>query len=639
MIPFHKSIGFRILLISFILLALPLLVDSFIFVQRSYEHAIEDAKGYLAEIANKRELPLTGIQPVNKTLFDVLVNFLGVKKHFPQEPNEELNEKLQGIAKAGGFYGVFLLKVTPDNRLIVVGSGLPQFIGRDYTDFFVLNSFYSQTIFEKGYATYISYDNETLQPFFIVAYAIRAPDGRPLGVMTISDDISKNLKEILKPDLDRYPVNFALLLPSSIVYAASDEELVFNYFHPLNAEYRKYFMEEEPSAEFLPKKPLKIVTNKTSSPYLEFTWKGKTQLGYIKKFERSDFSILAYASKEAIIQAPLITFFNIYSVYGAILIIGGTLAYLLTMRMAKPIQSLSHVMQQIQQGDLQKRYQHDPLGFEINVLGSVFNQMVDAVIEQKRIVEEERVKRETFARELRLGQQVQRNLLPQAMPVYPGVEIAERYIPAIEVGGDFFDVFVKRQREKEQLVLSVADASGKGVHACFYSLSLRNMLRTYTKEYDDIAHAMLKANNLFRQDTAESGMFVTVLMGVYDHESGNFNYYSCGHNPGLIRREDGTVERLDHPGIAMGVSEVEEAHTNSVQLNKGDTLVLYTDGITEAHDEEFRQYGEERLTDCLAKEGGESPAEIIERLVSDVTAFAGKAPQHDDITLLVMKVK
>lgn len=639
MIPFHKSIGFRLLGIGFILLALPLLVDSFILVRERYKHTIADAKSYLVEIANFREIPLSQLHPLNRPLMEILVRDLQLATNFPQKDTPELNKKLKSLAQAGEFYGVFLLKITPDGRYIVVASGLPQFIGRDYTNFFKLNNLYSHAVAERGFTSYISFDNKTLHPYFIVSHPIYSmQEGKIVGLLAISDDLTLKISDLLKRDTHRYPVNFALMLPSTIVFASSDPTLKFHYFLPLKEGYRELFQEEEAiAADRLPVDPISI-KNDVGFPFFEFTWKGEEQIGYVRRLPDANYALLTYASKNDVFQTPLINFFNIYSIYGAILIVGGTLATLLTMRMAKPIQRLSLVMQKIQEGELNHRYQRDPLGFEINVLGDIFNEMVDAVLEQKHVAEEERVKRETFASELRLGQQAQRSLLPQRMPKYPGVEVAEVYIPAIEVGGDFYDVYVREKDGSSKLALAVADASGKGVQACFYSLSVRNMLRTYTHAYDDIAQAMGATNELFRKDTGETGMFVTVLAGLYDHQTKQFSYFSCGHNPGYVRRVDGTLEMLEFAGMAMGVLPSNEAKAFVMQLNVGDTVVFYTDGITEALNGQFQLFGSDRLEACIREAGNKTASDLVQEIVSRVEQFVGKAPQHDDITLLAMKI-
>lgn len=639
MIQFRQSIGFRLLVISFILLAIPLLVDSFILVQKRYEHAISDAKEMLVEVAHFKELPLLELQPLDAPVVQLLIDYLGLEKSFPQEKSKTLDEKLEKLSQIGGFYGIFLLKITGDNRFIVIASGREEYIGRDYTNFFKMSDIYTKHSFEKGYSGYMTVDKDTLNPYFVMANPIYSTnENRFVGIIALTDDITAKIKTLLQPDMRNYKINFALLLPSSIVFAASDPTLRFQYFQPLDPAYKKLFLEEEPLAKTaLPSEPLSTNTS-IGAPFFEFTWNGQSQIGYVKNITGVNYSLLAYAAKNEIFQTPLIEFFNIYSIYGIILILGGAAATLLTMRMAKPIQNLGLVMTRIQEGDIQLRYQKDPFGFEINLLGEIFNGMVSAVLLQKRIAEKERVKKESFARELRLGQQVQRNLLPHKMPDYPGVEVAEIYIPTIEVSGDFYDVFLKDEKEDKKLVLAIADVSGKGVQACFYSLSVRTMLRTYAKEYSDIADAMLATNNLFRLDTGDTGLFVTVLCGVYDHRTKILSYYSCGHNPGYVRRADGSVEILVRDGMAMGVFAAEKSKARTIQLEKGDIVVFYTDGVTEAHNSEYQLFGEGRLVEYLSEKGDRTATEIVDGIVERVNAFVAQAAQHDDITLLVMKI-
>ena len=548
-----------------------------------------------------------------------------------------MSEKLTKMAKIGDFSGIFLIKITDDDRYIITDSNLPDFIGRDSTDFFKLNNLFDPEAIERGFASYISYNPKTHLPYFIVAHLVFPTDEleNPEGVLAVSSNITPNLKELLALDDHKYPVSFALLFPSSVVFSSTDPALRFHYFHPLTDKQRRIFIEEEPfTAKLLPDEPIKI-DESIGAPFFEFEWENEAQIGYSKKLPGSNFSLLTYASKEEVFRSPILNFFNLYSVYGLILLIGGIAAYIVTKRMAKPIRSLSAVMEGIQKGDVQLRYQADFWGFEINNVGAIFNEMIDTLLEKKKVAEEERVQRETFASELRLGQQVQRSLLPQKMPSYRGVDVAQKYIPAIEVGGDFYDVYVN---DDASLVLAIADASGKGVQACFYSLSLRNMLRTYVKEGDTLGKAIWATNNLFQEDSGDSGMFVTLAGGIYNRQKRVMSYFSAGHNPAIVRRTDGRVEILTHHDIALGILPTEKREGEEVKLEKGDTVVFYTDGVTEAHNEVFELFGEARLEKFLKEKGGGTASEIVEGIADRVSEFAGKAPQHDDITLLVMRV-
>ncbi len=639
MIQFRESIGFRLLVISFILLTLPLLVDAFILIQKGYNHTAASAKANLQEMAHLRELPLAGLNPLNRPLVELFVDYLDLNGNFPSDNNPELNQKLKEMADIGGFFGIYLLKITPDNRYVIVATGNPPYLGKDYTNFLRLNNLYAPENLKKGYATYLSFDDKNLHPYFIIAHPIYSlKEGKYAGAIAISEDVNEKIKALLAPAKGDYTINFALLLPSSIVFDSSDPDLRFQYFFPLLEEYKELFSLEAPlSSKKVAKAPLHV-TDSQDFPFFEFTWKGEKQIGYIRTSENANYSFLAYAAKSEVFQEPLLNFFKVYTIYGVILVIGGTLATILTMRMAQPIQNLGFVMQKLQGGDMSLRYQHDPLGFEINMLGAIFNEMIDALLLQKKRAEAERIKRETLAQELRLGRQVQNSLLPQTMPNYPGVDIVQTYIPTLEVSGDFFDVFVKEENGHQKLVLAIADVSGKGVQACFYSLSVKNMLHTYVREYQDVADAMIATNNLYCKDTEQTSLFVTALCGIYDSETKILNYFSCGHNPGYVRRQNGDIETLPADTMAMGVVEFEEGASKKLELSSNDIVVFYTDGVTEAHNEKKELFGDHRLIECLKNTGAQTAVEIKDEIVNQINQFKGSQDQHDDITIIVMKV-
>lgn len=297
-------------------------------------------------------------------------------------------------------------------------------------------------------------------------------------------------------------------------------------------------------------------------------------------------------------------------------------------------------MESIQKGDLSVRYLHDPLGFEINTLGLSFNEMIDTLLEKRYLAEEEKVKVEIYEKELKIGQQVQRGLFPTHIPTYHGIEFAQRYIPAKEVGGDFYDIFTKEKEDGEQLVLVIADASGKGVQACFYSLGVRSNLRVFAREYTDPGLILNRVNNLFYDDSGDSGMFVTLLLGIYDPKSRQLSYSSCGHNPPLLRKADGQIVVLSQSKsvMALGVKKDLDTASEKVTLDPGDVVVFYTDGITETHDENNKLFDEERLESIIKEKGEGAVDQTATVLLEEVRKFQGKAAQHDDITLLLMKV-
>ncbi|NGX54884.1 MAG: Phosphoserine phosphatase RsbU [Chlamydiae bacterium] len=639
MIPFRKSLAFRILGISIILLALPLLVDSFILVQKGYRDAIKDAKEHLIEKAYSKELPLKRMQPVKRPMLVLLENFLNLQTEFPDLPKPEVDTKLAEIAAERDFIGIFLLKLNDEGRLVVINSSIPGHEGRDFTHHFQLYDIYSEQTKEQGYINLISYDVQSSQPFILVARVVYSEaEQKPLGVLMVAGEVGARFETLLIPDEEHFPVDYALLLPDTVVFAASDPDFQFQYFAPIDKKQQPLFLKEGPQAkDLLPEKPLVVLGSK-DYPFFRFIWNGEEQIGFIKKIMGNNISLLTYASKKAVFEQPMIDFLSIYGVYALILISGSILAFFLTKRMSRPMQNLSYVMGGIQAGHLEMRYKEDPLGYEINQLGMIFNEMVDTLLQKQRLAEEERVKRERYAKELLIGREVQRSLLPEKMPKYPGVDLAEVYLPAKEVGGDFYDVFIRGEKS-EELVLAIADASGKGVRACFYSLDVRSMLRTYAQKYEAVQSVLANINKLFCQDTGDTGMFVTALVGFYNHESRTLRYYSAGHNPLLIRRANGETTFVDHLGAALGIEVPERGGDQSVQLASGDVVVFYTDGITEAHNEQNKLFGEERLVQLVKASEGQTPSEMIAAILKEVEKFVGDAPQHDDITMLIMKVQ
>jgi sigma-B regulation protein RsbU (phosphoserine phosphatase) len=213
--------------------------------------------------------------------------------------------------------------------------------------------------------------------------------------------------------------------------------------------------------------------------------------------------------------------------------------------------------------------------------------------------------------------------------------VAEAYLPAREVGGDFYDLFV----QKGKLVLTIADAAGKGISACMYALRLRSNLRTAITLFDDLGEMLVHSNRRFLVDTGNTGMYATVLMGIYDPSLHRLTYYSCGHVPGIIKRANGHLLFLEHTGMALGVVSIEKIVPQTMELFAGDTLLFYTDGLTNAVNEKNQSFSLGRLQALLQQRPWNSAEEIKEGILKEVRSFMGSAVQLDDITLLVMKVQ
>ncbi len=166
------------------------------------------------------------------------------------------------------------------------------------------------------------------------------------------------------------------------------------------------------------------------------------------------------------------------------------------------------------------------------------------------------------------------------------------------------------------------------------------MLRSFYLDCKDVGSISERANNLFCRDTGDTGMFVTAFIAAYDPVTRELDYSCNGHNPAFLFRKNGDVEKLTTFGVAMGVIEHEESvQQNTLKLDPGDLVIFYTDGVTEAHDDNNQLFGEERLIQFIKQEKSLPPQQIADRLLDDLGVYSGSSGQHDDITIVIIRVK
>lgn len=633
-----QSFTLRVLVISFLVLALPLLIDSFIFFQNSYYDAIKDAKTDLRESANFRTFTLTEIQPVKQVLLRELEYFLNLGD-FNKIDGNELSRQFSEIAHIGGNFEIFLLDLGDGSEYKVIASSLRAFIDTTFTSYLKLSH-----IVEVGEGTFIRYiyshEEERFIPYIFVARVVQSKKtGKPAGIIMVTSQVEEQLDSVLMPDPKTENIKFAILNSDGIVFAASNESLAGNYFDPISPTRRKEILASNQlgNATF-PPNPLPIIKG-DDPPFFEFIFNDQVQIAYRAYISDFGISVVAYSPKEEFFGKAVRHFLFIYSVYGLILVVGGGVTYWLSLWISRPLRQLSYLMGEVSRGNLDVRFEKEPLGFEINILGGIFNNTLVNLLENIQRVEDERVKKETYERELFIGRQVQRSLLPSKVPEITGAELAGTYLPAAEVGGDFYG-FIPRSTKKgeEMLIIAVADAAGKGISPCLYALSARSLLRTYATLTDDPGEALSQANNAFMEDAGDTGMFVTMFSGFYHTDSKILTYYSCGHVPPIVRRSDGRLVTLEHSGMALGLRESKGFKSDSVQLEPGDIVIFYTNGLTEAVNDRFQSFSEKRLKSCLQQRKWSSAQEAVDGLTAELRAFTGTASQEEEVIIVALKV-
>ncbi len=259
---------------------------------------------------------------------------------------------------------------------------------------------------------------------------------------------------------------------------------------------------------------------------------------------------------------------------------------------------------------------------------------VSRAIEAKRRADAERLESDRrAAHELEIAKEVQLRLFPQTLPSLRTLEYAGVCIQARQVGGDYYD-FLGLGRERLGLVLS--DISGKGIAAALLMANLQANLRTqYAMALDDPQRFLQSVNQLFYENTADNA-YASLFFGEYDDQTRRLLYANCGHLSALLLRSDEGLERLDSTCTVLGLFKDWTCSMAECRLSAGDTLVLYTDGITESFNGAGEEFGEERLIDALRRHHGLPPQALLDAIVEEVRRFSPQE-QHDDITLIVAK--
>lgn len=254
------------------------------------------------------------------------------------------------------------------------------------------------------------------------------------------------------------------------------------------------------------------------------------------------------------------------------------------------------------------------------------------VIENARLYEEQ----QAYIRmqeEVRLASTIQRDLLPMSSPNIPGYDIAGRSIPAQMVGGDYFDFI---PMSEDVLAVCLGDVSGKGLPASLLMANLQATLRGQSLHEIPVRERMRRSNELLFRST-DPEKFATLFYGVLDAQHHTFTFSNAGHENPFLFKSDHTMTRLSAGGTVLGVIDHFPFDEDVVRIDKGDVLVVFSDGITEAFNLDDEQFGEARLQEVLKDAANDPAGTIIERVVDSVNEFAGQAPQADDLTLVVMK--
>jgi sigma-B regulation protein RsbU (phosphoserine phosphatase) len=247
--------------------------------------------------------------------------------------------------------------------------------------------------------------------------------------------------------------------------------------------------------------------------------------------------------------------------------------------------------------------------------------------------------RVVMKRDLEIARDIQSWLLPTRPPQIPGLEMAFATRPANTVAGDYYDVFARTPGSNEtQFLLAIADVAGKSIPAALLMATFQASLKTLSATQCSLSTLVVNLNQYACTNSQGGLRFTTAFIAEFDPTTRVLNYINAGHNTPILKRARGEVERLTNGGLPLGIMAESAYETGSLVLQPGDWLIIFTDGLVEAENSASGEYGESRLLTVLDSNDIKSPQDLLHSIMADLDAFVGTAPQHDDVTCILIKV-
>ena len=523
------------------------------------------------------------------------------------EQYDEPNAHLEALLRYNDFTEINVV----DSNGMIVYSTVPEYIGYDMSsgeqsaEFLQLleddRAFYVQD------ARRISYDDTTVMRYAATPFA----DGSGFVQIGISDTYFRFLMEINLPA----QVRNKHIGKSGYMLIAFDSRYVLG--SPRDKVLDEYL---DPA----------IPLNGDSSEILYCKLKDGDYYVYIQKVEEA-FVIGLYPVSEAEAAANISVMVVLIINIAVFIILFLVLSGIMKKKVVNGIVSLNGTLTTITKGNLDVKADVRT-SEEFSSLSDGINETVDAL---KELIAKEA---ERIDKELALAQHIQQSALPSVFPPYPDrtdFNLHAKMFTAKEVGGDFYDFYFL---DENKLAFMVADVSGKGIPAAMFMMTGKTTIRGFAESGNDLYTVFYNANNRLCEGN-EADMFITAWMGVLETDTGLVRFVDAGHNPPLVIRDGSAFYITQKPNLLLASLEDIPYREQTLQLEKGDVLFLYTDGVTEATDADGQLYGEERLAGILSgipEDKRDDCDYICDAVKKDIDEFVGDAPQFDDITMLCL---
>lgn len=469
------------------------------------------------------------------------------------------------------------------------------------------------------------YENQGSYTMMVTAGTGIYVDGKLVGIATVDWKITSIMAEVskMKP-LER---------TFSMYKSGAEIKSSFTLFGNIKDDYIVASTDPYLENEKLVGHSLKEIPWYTSANDLFYTtyinYHGKKYVPFVNNLDNGMVLIICLPKSEMFKDVNKFYFAMLVIMLLLGLIIPALLYYSLKRYIVNPIDKLTDIAHKVSKGqDVEIKLEKPE---EFAQLASTFDKMTKDI----KLITKEKVK---INSELSIAKTIQASSLPNVFPPFPDrpeFDIYASMEPAKEVGGDFYDFYLI---DKDNLMFLVADVSGKGIPAALFMMTVKTLINNMS-QMGYTPKQLIESINKKICESNKSGLFVTLLAGIVNIKTGATSLINCGHNPPLIKRQDGEYQYIRlRPNIVLGLFEDSQYHIYETTLNSGDIIFTYTDGITESTNLQEEMYGEERLQACLNENRYDNDVkDIVNNVKTDIKNYVGSAPQSDDVTMLVFK--
>lgn len=594
-------LGRRVLTVALLLLVAPLLVHTFLLYKEAQRAAITDNLNNLSLLARSEASFLR--QYIKQTIADLkTVELLGDYAEASIEQPQQ--SQFSQIAVAESLSSFFLAEKQSDNSWKILAAAHPERL--THKD---LNAQQYNNVLDQQTSAYLFDDPISQKKEMRVGYAIS--DKRIMIAGIELDSLSAQL--VRAPSFKSTPI---------AAFSTDDSDLYFASNPTFDLASCLLFSQEE-------------LIDISYQPIGNFLLPENDQFVGVKipVMGNSFYLIIALTRSQFYDISSVVNLNHLIQLTLLFLVIGGGGVFFLTTRIARPLKQLFACIDQVGTGDLKVRYSPDPVGFELNMLGQKFNQMLTSLEHNIQEAKKQKLAKELLKQEFGIGQDIQRSIMKTSLKDYKNFDFAYAFTPAMEVSGDFFDVY---KIDEDHVLFSIADTAGKGISACLYSLGARSCLRALVKSSQDLGDVLTRFNDLFNDDAENQGTFITAFVGILKVSTSKLEYCSCGHPPAFLIK-DTSLEMLSTGSMALGVDKSITFASKTITLDVGDKVLLYTDGVIEATNKESTMYSMDRLKNFLESQKMHSAQVIVHDLQKDVEVFSDQTELHDDITILCLE--